>query len=302
MSEPANPIPTSAPPEPVIEKRRFPIALIWVVPIIAALMAAYYYRALWLEHSGTMITLRVPDASGIKINDTQVLHLGVPIGKVSGLELTPDNKRVLVRIRLQRGADAFAKKGAAYWIVRPEVSAESVTGLGTLFSGPTIEAEPGSGDGASEFVLLSSHPVAVGEGVRFVLRAPRRGSIQPGSPIYYHGIDVGVVEDVQLSTDAAVVKIPIFIRKRYAPLVRTDSVFWTVGGADIQGGIFTGVRVRVESLRSLLAGGVTFATPTRQFGGLAPEGTEFSLADEAKKEWSTWSPTIALPPIGDDTP
>jgi paraquat-inducible protein B len=133
-----------------------------------------------------------------------------------------------------------------------------------------------------------------------VLHAQRRGSLQPGSPIYYHGIEVGVVENVQLSNDAQQLDIPIFIRHRYAPLVRTDSVFWTVGGADIQGGILTGVRVRVESLRSLFAGGIAFATPTTKFGPPADAGTEFSLEDEAKRDWLTWSPVIALPPTSAD--
>jgi paraquat-inducible protein B len=207
-----------------------------------------------------------------------------------------------VHVRLQRGADAFARKRARYWIVRPEVSPESISGLANLFSGPTIEAEPGSGEMQTEFATLSSKPVALGEGTRFVLLAPRRTSIQAGSPIYYRGVEVGVVEDCQLSADATGVTVPIFIRQRYAPLVRTDSVFWAVGGADVQGGIFTGVRVRVESLRSLLAGGVTFTSPTKGFGPPANEGAEFQLFDEAKKEWPTWSPIIALPPVEADQP
>jgi paraquat-inducible protein B len=106
-----------------------------------------------------------------------------------------------------------------------------------------------------------------------------------------------VIEDVQLSSNAASVEIPIFIRQRYAPLVRTDSVFWEVSGADIQGGLFTGVRVRVESLRSLLAGGISFATPTKGFGPPADPAMVFPLSDEQKKDWLTWSPIIPLSPI-----
>jgi len=286
-------------PMPIIEKRRWPIALIWIVPVIALIVAGYYYRERWMERGGTAITLIVNDATGLKINESPVSHRGVPIGKIFGLEISSDQKHVLIHARLGRGNEAFARKGAIFWMVRPEVSAESVSGLTTIFSGPYIEAKPGTGEVVKEFVVQSSRPVVLGEGVRFVLRAPRRQSLTPGSPVYYHGIQVGVIEDVRLSDDAASVEIPIFIRQRYAPLVRTDSVFWAVSGADIQGGLFTGVRVRVESLRSLLAGGVSFATPTRGFGPPADRGTAFELSEE-KKEWLTWSPVIALSSISTD--
>jgi paraquat-inducible protein B len=300
--EPPEPPEPRALPQPIIERRRWPIALIWAVPLIALLVAGYYYRDRWLERGGMPITLQLADAHGIKLNETPVSHRGVPVGKVTGLELSPQGDRVLAHVRLQRGCEAFARKGATYWIVRPEVSAESVSGLATLFSGPYIECNAGTGDPASEFRVQPSAPVATGEGVRYLLHAPRRQSIQAGSPIYYHGVQVGVAENVRLSDDAVRVDISIFIRKRYAPLVRTNSVFWTVGGADIQGGLFTGVRVRVESLRSLLAGGIAFATPTDEFGPTVNAGADFQLYDQAKADWPLWSPKIALAPIAPDEP
>jgi hypothetical protein len=67
---------------------------------------------------------------------------------------------------------------------------------------------------------------------------------------------------------------------------------------DVKGGLFTGVQLRLDSLRSLLAGGISFATPEKM-GEAAGDGAEFALFDEPKKEWLEWSPKIALP--GEDS-
>jgi hypothetical protein len=154
-----------------------------------------------MERGRTPITLIVTDATGLKINESPISHRGVRSAKSMVLEISSDHKHVLIHARLRRGNEAFARKGAIFWMVRPEVSAESVSGLTTIFSGPYIEAKPGTGEVTKEFVIRSSRPLALGEGVQFVLRAPRRQSLTPGSPLYYHGIQVGMIEDVRLSND-----------------------------------------------------------------------------------------------------
>jgi paraquat-inducible protein B len=53
----------------------------------------------------------------------------------------------------------------------------------------------------------------------------------------------------------------VFIKQRYAKLVRRGSKFWNVSGVDVNVGLFRGVDFNMESLRSLVFGGVSFATP-----------------------------------------
>src|SRR5205823_13741158 len=120
--------------------------------------------------------------------------------------------------------------------------------------------------------------------------------LQAGTPIYYRGVQVGSVADVRLSADARLVDLPALIRRRYAPLVRANSRFWLVSGADVRGGLFSGVQVKLESIRSLISGGITFATPDDKMGPPATDGAEFPIFDEPAKEWLTWSPKIVLPP------
>jgi hypothetical protein len=57
---------------------------------------------------GPTITIRFKDATGIKAGETQINHLGVPIGQVNAVELTPDLEHVVVTARL-RESPAGAK-------------------------------------------------------------------------------------------------------------------------------------------------------------------------------------------------
>lgn len=89
--------------------------------------------------------------------------------------------------------------------------------------------------------------------------------------------------------------VTLFIWPHYAPLVRADSKFWSVSGADVKGGVFSGVKVQLDSLRALISGGIAFATPTNTRTDPATDGMTFDLYSEPSKDWNNWSPRIRLP-------
>jgi paraquat-inducible protein B len=287
MSEPIKDL-----PKPIKKKMHWPAALVWIVPILAAIAGAYYVH-LYLADHGTEITIRFNDVDGLKPDETAVNHLGVLVGKVSTIELSEDKQQAIVKVRLNRSQEAFAQGGAQFWIVRPEIAVENVTGLDTVFSGPYIEATPGDGESQTDFTGLVKGPISFADGLKVMLRADHLEHLQSNSPVYYRGIQVGVIQNVGLAPDATHVDVHVLIWQRYSPLVRTNSQFWSVSGADVQGGVFTGVKVRVDSLRSFISGGIAFASPDR-LGDAAKDGTEFALYDEAKKDWLSWAPKIAV--------
>ena len=84
---------------------------------------------------------------------------------------------------------------------------------------------------------------------------PRLERLQPDVPVYYRGIEVGNVQNIQLGRDAAGVDIHVFVRRQYAVLVRLNSRFWVVTGADLKGGLFSGVHLKLDSLRRGLGRG-----------------------------------------------
>ncbi len=277
------------------KKMRWPLVLIWLIPVLTAAGAGIYVYE-YLQERGTLITISFDDGSGLREGETIVSHRGVEIGKISELQLSEDQKQVMVKVRLHRTADAFAKKGALFWVVRPEISTASISGLTTITSGPYIDSAPGEGESAEEFTGLEKAPSAMGAGLHVMLHTVRLNRLQAESPVYYRGIQVGVIQDVQLSQAADGVDVQLFIQERYSQLVRTNSQFWVISGFDVKGGLFSGVQVKLDSLRSLLAGGITFASPEEGMGAAAKEGAEFALYDEPKKEWLDWSPKIAIPP------
>jgi paraquat-inducible protein B len=286
---------SSSLPAANIRKRRWRFPIIWIVPLIAAITAGVliYDR---LHAWGPQITIRFKDASGVRTGQTQVKYRGIPIGDVTAVELSRDQRQAIVQVRLRRSAAGVARKGSVFWIVRPQVGLENITGLATVLTGPEIHALPGGGEPASEFAGLDGAPTAIeATGLRILLRASQLGALKPNAPVYYRGIEVGAVENVRLSTDATTVDNHVVIRKRYARLVRSSSKFWVVGGADVSGGLLRGVEIKVESLRSLLVAGIAFATPD-DGGKPAPNGMGFLLYGEPRREWLEWAPKISLAP------
>jgi paraquat-inducible protein B len=267
-------------------RRRRLFRAAWVVPIVAAAVAGWlvYER---LHAFGPEITIRFDEGGGLRVGQTAVKYRGVQIGEVTAVELSPDHKHVLVKARLQRSAASAAAEGALFWIVRPQVGFGSVTGLGTVLSGPEIEMRPGEGEPRLEFVGREEPPPDEA-GMRIVLRAERLKSLRPNSPVYYRGIEVGTVLKLDLAPNADSADATVLIRSRYAWLVREGSAFWNSSGLTVKGGILQGVEVEFESLRSLAAGGVEFASPPGS--PRAKPGRIFFLHDEAKKEWLGWQP------------
>lgn len=282
-------------PRAAVRKRPWSFPIVWIVPLVAAIVAGY----LVFERSrayGPTITIVFKDADGIRAGETWIQHLGVPIGQVTAVALADDLDHAVVTARLTRARVSVAREGSVFWIVRPELGLGNISGLGTVISGPHIEVLPGTGAEKKEFVGLETSPVILERrGLKIVLVTTRVGSLRPNSPVYYRGVEVGVVQDTQLSSDAKVVNINVYIRQRYAGLVRTGSKFWNVSGVDFNAGLFRGVELKIESLRSVVAGGIEFATPDDPESKQARNGMAFPLYSEAKKEWLDWSPKINIP-------
>ena len=283
-------------PKAKVRKSGRYFSIVWTVPVIAAILAAYLVYG-HLQQSGPKITISFKDGSGLRTGQTPIKYRGVQIGEVIAVELSQDHQAVLVKARLQRSAASIAREGSVFWIVRPEVGIGNITGLGTVISGPEVDVLPGTGKARSEFVGLENAPVALEEkGLKIVLITGRLGSLRPGSPVYYRGVEVGTIQQCDLSPNAATVAVQALIKQRYAKLVRQGSKFWNVSGADVSLSLFRGLEVNMESLRSLAAGGVAFATPDDPKDQPAKGGMAFPLYDKPAKEWLEWAPKI--PPVG----
>jgi paraquat-inducible protein B len=249
---------------------------------------------------GLALTIRVERGDGLSPG-TAIRYKGLDVGKVESIELTDDLQAVILHARITQATAQIARAGTRFWVVKPEVSLTRAANLETLVTGQYLEVQPASRPGPSQLVFTASElPPSAAEnvteqGLRLVLSAARRGSIKPGVVVSYREVPVGKVTDFELGPTSDRVLIHVLIEPRYAPLVRSGSRFWNASGIGVDAGLFSGVKVRTESLEALLEGGIAFASPDNpQMGGPAQPGQTFVLFDEVKDEWLSWAPKIAL--------
>jgi len=209
--------PDALPAARIRRRRRYPVYVVWLVPLIAAVVAGVLVYERITEY-GPTVTIMFRDATGLKPRQSEVRYRGVAVGEVSALELSPDLAYVVVTARVRREAANIAREGSVFWIVRPEVGIETVRGLTTVITGPYIEVFPGSGRQKTEFVGVERPSPALGRrGLRVTLATAHLTSIRPRTAVYYRGVEVGMVSATALSGDATAAHVRVLIEPRYAP-------------------------------------------------------------------------------------
>ncbi|MGC1508189.1 PqiB family protein [Ketobacter sp.] len=250
---------------------------------------------------GLAVQIHLPSSEGVE-EGTAVKYQGYPVGEVKKLELDPDLSGLVAHVVLRQHAEKFAVAGTRFWLVKPELGITGASHLETLLKGQYFNVEPGSGAPKFDFQLQLSEPgMAVPDsGVNIVLTTPRLNSIRPGLKVFYRDIAVGMVTGYSLSGEADQVLVFANIEEPYSQLVRKGTKFWNASGINIDVGLFSGASIRSESLETILAGGISFATPP---GGntlpLAAGGDRYILHQEFDDEWLNWKPKIQLQPVSD---
>jgi len=271
-------------PEPVVRKHRFSLSLIWLVPVLAALVGLSLVVHAWLQ-AGPEINITFQTAEGLEAGKTPVKYKNVVIGKVTGLDLTDDRERVRVTVALNKSAESFATKGTRYWVVRPRIGLGGVSGVDTLLSGAFIGTDVGdSKDEQYEFAGLEAPPAVLhgAPGKSFVLHTDDLGSLDTGSPVYYRRIQVGRVSSYTLDKDGKGVSLRIFVDGPNDRFVTRSTRFWNASGVDVSLGA-NGLKLNTQSLATVIAGGVAFEEPRGPHDTTpAPEDADFALfGDEA---------------------
>ncbi len=249
--------------------------------------------------TGVEVQIQVQTGEGLNVG-TPIRYKGLEVGEVDRLELSADMKAVVLYARILKASEQIARAGSKFWVVRPEVSLVRAANLDTLVTGLYLDVQPAASPSAPQqtrFIAQMNAPTELpsAKGLKLVLSTAARGSIKAGVAISYRDVPVGKVIDYQLSPNADRVLLQVLIEPRYAPLVRSTSKFWNTSGVTVDAGLFKGVKLRTDSLESMLEGGISFATPDNpQMGGPALAGQTFVLNNEVKDEWLQWAPKIAL--------
>jgi len=285
-------------PEVRPERKRRTLPFVWLVPIVAALIGGWLVVKGIME-KGPTITIAFKTAEGLEAGKTKVKYKSVEIGDVKQIALAKDLRGVIATVELVKDAEPYLVEDTRFWVVRPRVAGGQVSGLGTLFSGSYIGVDIGkSATERRDFVGLEVQPIVTGDeaGRRFVLHADTLGSLQVGSPVFFRQEVVGSVVAHEVNKDGQGVTFRIFIDAPYDQYVYPSSRFWNASGIDVTMDA-SGVKVRTQSLASILIGGVAFETLTGA-GPQSPaeDNQEFPLFDnhaEAMKR----PDTISVPAV-----
>jgi len=262
-------------PEPQVSRPpRWQFSLVWLVPLIAALVGLGLLIRTWTQ-AGPVITIQFKSAEGLEEGKTQLRFKEVVIGKVRTIDLTEDFSQVLVTVDLNKDAERAAVQDSRFWVVRPRADLGGVSGLGTLLSGAYIGVDIGHlQEKQRSFLGLEVPPAVTNDrkGRGFRLAAPDLGSLSIGSPIYYRRIPVGRVVGYQLDEDGRGVSLRAFVDAPYDRFVTPSSRFWNASGVDVVVGP-QGFQLNTESLLSVVAGGIAFQNA---------DGVEQQAADDAR--------------------
>lgn len=264
----------------VVKKRRG-ISLVWVIPIVAALVGLGIVIQRYLDE-GPTIGIAFRTAEGIEPGKTFIKYKDVVIGKVTKVALSRDYARILVKAKMEKHAEGLLVEDSRFWIVKPRITLSGVSGIGTLLSGNHIGFEPGkSRKPYRDFVGLEMPPPITGgrPGRDFTLQAETLGSLGIGSPVYYRRLNVGQVIGYALGANGKSVGISIFLDAPYDGFVTSNTRFWESSGIHASMGP-TGLSMQTESVVSLLIGGIAFETPPTAMteGSVAPKSV-FKLFD-----------------------
>jgi paraquat-inducible protein B len=262
--------------EVVVKKTK--ISMVWIVPLVVVVLGGIIiYKT--LRDAGIPIVLTFETADGLEAGKTKIRYKDVEIGLVESIRVSDDATHVVLGAIIDRHGERYLAETTRFWVVRPRVTLQGISGLGTLLSGAYINIDPGTGSPEREFKGLEVPPmIELGSDVRqYILHAEELGSISVGSPILYRGFIVGEVLSYEMMEDDDAVEIKFYVRDPFHERVFTDSRFWDVSGMDVIAGA-GGLDVKIASVETLMIGGIAFETPS-QFsrGEPAKEHSIFQL-------------------------
>ncbi|SPJ23812.1 PqiB family protein [Palleronia abyssalis] len=238
------------------------VSIVWLLPILAVVISL---AVAWRSYTdqGPLIEVTFTNAAGVRAEETQLRYRDVVVGLVETVRFSENLGQVVVEIRVNNEVAPYIDQDAAFWIVRPEVSAQGVSGLDTVLGGVYMI---GSWDGEigepeTEFDGLTRAPLVTNnrDGLFFQLRAGDVAGLSENAPILYRGINVGQVGNLRLAEDGVSVLADAFVREPESRLINSATRFWDTSGFTFSFGA-SGAQLSVNSLSSLVSGGVSFET------------------------------------------
>ena len=269
-------------PDALVEPPKgFPI--VWLLPFIALLLGGWWFYQALLD-APEEIQIQFPSATGIVVDKTEVRFKGISIGQVKGLAISEDLQSVEVKVEINRRAVPGLVEGTRFWLVTPRASLAGISGLDTLLAGSYINVAPaelGSGLPKRKFTALDEPPPLDTSvpGLHLTLEASDLGSLFIDAPVIYSDFTIGSVQAYKLRKDGLGVDVSIYIQPEFTYLVNVGSRFYNSSGISFSGDL-TGFDLKLDSLASLLVGGITLHNGNIRNTAKAANGDSYQLYED----------------------
>lgn len=258
-------------PEAVaVPRRRWRLQVIWLIPLVAALIGAWLAINAILER-GPTVTVTFKTAEGLEAGKTKLKYKDVEIGVVKSITLSKDLSKVVATAELVKDFTPHLVDDTRFWIVRPRISGGTVSGLSTLLSGSYIGVDVGrSSTTRRDYTGLEVPPVVQLDmpGREFTLHSDNVGSFDAGVPVFFRQLPVGQVVSYNLEPNGKGVSIKVFINDPYTRFVNANTRFWNASGIKVRMDA-NGIRMDTQSLASIVVGGIAFDNPPAENGSTA---------------------------------
>ncbi|MEM6888452.1 MAG: MlaD family protein [Pseudomonadota bacterium] len=257
------------------------VSMVWLIPLFAVAVALFVAWQSYNER-GPLITIEFVNGAGITTDETELRFRNVAVGVVEEVQFSEDLSSVLAKVRLEKEIAPYIDSGASFWVVRPELTPQGVSGLDTVISGVFIEGlwDGTPGPRRTTFKGLSSAPLfrPGQQGLQIALRTVPGGSITESAPILFRGIEVGRIGPARLSQFGNFAIAEAIIDAPYSDLITNNTRFWDTSGFSVSIGP-GGAEIDFSSIASLVSGGVTFDTFVSG-GRPAVDGTVYEIFPE----------------------
>ncbi len=249
-----------------VVKQRKSIYIVWIIPFVAMAIAGWMIFK-YYDNKGFDIVITFDNGDGFVVDKTPLMYNGIKLGQVSDIKInTQDISKVDVTVSVDKAANGANRKGNIFWKVEPKLSLTKISGLSTILSGAYIEVMPSTNDVKKLFELpyqykfeaAKDEPVDIFSPGLFITLHAENSDIKAGAPVMFRKIHVGEVLEVNLAKGG--VDYIVQIHHQYSGLVKERSSFWKISGVKMRASL-AGLRVEMDSLASVVAGGIAFDSP-----------------------------------------
>ncbi len=237
-------------------------SFVWLLPLVALAVAL---GIAWQTYSdrGPLIVIEFENGAGISAGETELKYRDVTVGVVEKVGFSEGLARVKATVRVEKDVAPYIDNTSVFWIVRPEVTAQGISGLSTVLSGVHIQGswDDEVGTFRDRFQGASDPPlIRPGQsGLEIAFRTVANGQLTDNAPILYRGIEVGRVGRAKINPRNGTAIVEALIFDEHRSLVNESTRFWDVSGFSVSIGP-AGAEIDFSSLATLVGGGITFDT------------------------------------------